>query len=114
MKEITSVEQLTDTLSGSNDQPVFIFKHSTACPISAGAHEKVKKYISGPDGEKPDFYMVKVIESRPISNAVEQQLAIRHQSPQLILVKDGQAVWSASHYGIHADAIADALKKVTA
>jgi bacillithiol system protein YtxJ len=111
VNEITTLEQLEDALAASQQQPVFLFKHSTACPVSAGAHEKVRQYLNNPNGgEKPTFYLIKVIESRPVSNAIEEKLAVRHQSPQLLLVKGGQAVWNASHYGIHGDAIAEALR----
>lgn len=115
VKELTSKDALNDCLSQSQSRPVFIFKHSTACPISAGAYDKVVKYIDQKDGEDlPEFYLVKVIESRPVSNEVEALLSVRHQSPQLILVKGGEAAWSASHYGIHAEAISNALARVAA
>jgi bacillithiol system protein YtxJ len=55
--------------------------------------------------------MVKVIENRGVSNAVAERLGVEHQSPQMILVKDGQALWSASHHGIHAEKLREGIAK---
>jgi bacillithiol system protein YtxJ len=110
VNEISSAEELQRTLDASEQKPLFIFKHSTACPISAGARDKVNTFISRSNGgDMPTFYVVKVIESRPVSNQIEADLGVRHQSPQLILVKGRKAVWSASHYGIDNERIAEAI-----
>lgn len=111
MKELIDIEELEACLAASNAAPVVIFKHSTACPISAGAYQNVQRFLSQPPGDCPEFYLVKVIESRPVSNEIASRLGVQHKSPQIILVKDGQPLWSASHYGIHVDAIAAALKE---
>lgn len=112
MKEITTLDDLNQALDASAQQPVFLFKHSTACPISSGARDKVTEFISRRRAENlPPFFMVKVIEARTISNRIADDLGIRHQSPQLILIKDRKAVWSASHYGINPETIGDALNE---
>ena len=113
MKEITTIEEWEACLSASQTKPLFIFKHSTRCPISAGAHDAVTRYIAKAVAEGPEFIMVKVIESRPVSSAIAEGLGIEHKSPQLILISNGQAVWSASHYGINAESIAEAVKALT-
>ena len=53
--------------------------------------------------------LVKVIEDRQVSNQIADQLQLQHKSPQLILLQDGAVKWSASHYGIYADAIQNAV-----
>ena len=113
MKEITTIQEWEACLAASQTKPLFIFKHSTTCPISAGAHDAVTRYIAKAGAEGPEFIMVKVIESRPVSNAIAESLGIEHKSPQLILLKDRQAVWSSSHYGINDDNIAEAVKALT-
>jgi bacillithiol system protein YtxJ len=110
MKEITTVEEWESCLAESATRLVFIFKHSTRCPISSAAHDAVTRYIAKAAGG-PEFHLVKVIESRPVSSAVAEALGIEHKSPQLILIKNGQAVWNASHYGINAEGIAEAVKQ---
>lgn len=108
MIALTSLDALDACLTASQQRPVFIFKHSTACPISAEAYRHVVSYASTAGPDEPEVYMVKVIEDRPVSNQIAQELQVTHKSPQLILVKDRKVSWSASHYGIDADRIRSA------
>lgn len=111
MEELQSEEDLARVMEASRERPVFLFKHSTACPISAAACREVESYRDATgDAGRPDIYMVKVIESRPISNQIAEDLGVPHRSPQLILVKNGQAVWNGSHHGINRTTIAEAAR----
>ena len=114
MIELTSEEQWQERLDGSDERPFFVFKHSTTCPISAGAYNRVGIYREGASSDSPEIVLVKVIESRPLSNAIAGALGVTHQSPQLILVKDGRAVWDASHHLINEDGIAEAVASLSA
>jgi len=100
LNEITSENEWQEVVEKSKEEPVFVFKHSTACPISAGAHRQVTRY----EGGRPVF-MVKVIESRPISTKIAESTGVPHASPQLILLKDGAPAWNTSHGNITADAM---------
>lgn len=104
MKEITSHEQWKELLEQSESQPFFIFKHSTTCPISAFAHQNVKNYES----ELP-IYLVKVIENRPISLEIADDLRVQHQSPQALFVMHREAKWNQSHYDITEESLASAV-----
>ncbi len=105
MKELTRVDELDPILQATASAPAFLFKHSTTCPVSAGAHRQVQAYLEGADASAPPVYLVKVIESRPLSNEIASRLSFVHQSPQIILVDGGEAVWNASHGAITADSI---------
>ncbi|NUM53022.1 MAG: bacillithiol system redox-active protein YtxJ [Candidatus Hydrogenedentes bacterium] len=109
MKALTSLPELDDCLIASAEKPVLIFKHSTACPISSQAYHEVAKYIQNASESDPKVYLVKVIEARPVSNQIADELALQHKSPQLILVKDRSVLWSSSHYGINEQAIREAV-----
>jgi bacillithiol system protein YtxJ len=109
VKVLTNPEALEQALAQSHVEPVFIFKHSTACPISGEAHQRVTTYIKAAE-EPPALFMVRVIEDRPVSNLITEALKVPHASPQLILVKNGKAAWDVSHLNISADAIRDALR----
>ena len=109
VKSLSTLESLDSCLSESVTRPVFIFKHSTACPISAEAYRHVAAYAEQANATSPEVYLVKVIEERPVSNQIADQLGLQHKSPQLILVKERKVLWSTSHYGVHADAIRDAV-----
>lgn len=110
MNEILTTDEWQALLAGSEGTPFFILKHSTRCPISAAAYERVRAFIPTAPPATPPVFLVKVIESRPVSNAIAEDLQLIHKSPQMILVAGGKAAWSASHHGIHAESITEALK----
>jgi bacillithiol system protein YtxJ len=110
MNPLTSMDTLDECLSASANGPVFIFKHSTSCPISGAAQDRLDALLDAREA-LPPFYRVKVIEDRPVSNAIAERLDVTHKSPQLILVRDGQAVWTTSHHNIQADTIDEALRE---
>lgn len=110
VNEITSIDQLEAALRESDAQPVLIFKHSTTCPISASAYHRVATYLREAGEAAPKTFLVKVIESRPVSNEIAARLGVTHQSPQAILVRAQRAVWHASHHAIEAGAIQRALQ----
>lgn len=108
MEEIIDDAGLSDAMSASREGPVFLFKHSTACPISSTAYQEIAGYVEqGGDDVRP-VYLVKVIESRQVSNAISTRTGVEHKSPQLILLNGEAAVWTASHYGINREAMAKA------
>jgi len=110
VEELLSQEDLDQALAAGTPGPILIFKHSTACPTSHAAYQRVAAYLEECAAEAPPCYLVKVIESRPISNALAQSLGVTHQSPQMILIRDGKATWNASHGGITAETITLALQ----
>lgn len=113
MEEIVDETGLSVAMAASRENPVFLFKHSTTCPISAAAYREVAGYVKGGgDGGARTVYLVKVIESRPVSNAISSQTGVQHQSPQLILLDGGAAVWDASHSGISGARIVEAAAAV--
>jgi len=109
--ELTRIADLDAVVNASAETPQFIFKHSTSCPISAGAHRQVVRYLDEREGDAPPVHLVKVIESRPVSNEIASRLGVTHQSPQMILLEGGAARWNASHQSITADALSQAATK---
>jgi bacillithiol system protein YtxJ len=100
---IDSTEKLNDLFEKSKETPVVLFKHSITCPISTDASTQMSIVNA-------DVNLVVVQTSRSISNEIETRTNIQHQSPQIIILKDGKPVFNASHYKITADAIEGALK----
>lgn len=105
---LTSQSDWTDALEKSSDGPVLIFKHSTACSVSAKAHPEMAEV-----GKTEDIptYKVVVQEARPVSDAIEADLEIRHETPQVLLVEEGQVMFNASHFDVTAEAIRDELRR---
>ena len=109
LKELVEIDELNEVWATSVEKPVLLFKQSTTCPISADAFDEFKTFSAKNEAEYAAFY-VKVRESRPVSNQIEEELGIRHQSPQIFLVKDKEAMWNASHTEITVDSIQEALQ----
>jgi len=80
------------------EETVMIFKHSTACPVSWAAHMQMMKFADEHSGFP--ISMVPVIQARQASNRIAEQTGIRHESPQVILMRAGKVVSSLSHGSI--------------
>jgi bacillithiol system protein YtxJ len=112
MIEISDLSGLESMIAASNDTPVLLLKHSTACPVSASVYRRVVDYLQAEGAAAPPCYLVKVIEARPVSNAAAERFGVKHQSPQLLLVHAGKSVWDASHGAIEASAIRGAVARL--
>ena len=99
---IDSIDKLDDLIAASADKPVFLFKHSDTCGISADILEQLG-VVNG------EINILVVQDDRAISNAVAEKLGIRHASPQAFVLKDGKPVYHATHYGIDPDKINEHL-----
>lgn len=108
-KEIQTVEEWDDALRQTDTRPLLLLKHSTACPISAEALREYEAYLTNERKEDVNYLLVKVIESREVSNKIADDLGIKHESPQIIFVKDRKAVWNASHWDVTQTAIRNTL-----
>ncbi|PWT90686.1 MAG: bacillithiol system redox-active protein YtxJ [Blastocatellia bacterium] len=96
-------EALDTLIDNSKSHPVVVFKHSTACGISAAAYREMEKY-------EGDVSLVVVQTARDVSRELATITGIRHESPQVIILRNGKAVWNASHYQIKAGAVAQATE----
>ena len=83
------------------------FKHSAACAASGVAMEEMQIFAAG----NPDVpvHVVDVRKQRPLSQKTADYFGVQHESPQVIIVRDGTAVWHASHFGITAVKVAAAM-----
>ncbi len=108
---LTGMEELDEAIASSAERPVFVYKHSTVCPVSARAADHYHDFADGDASSPPPlFTQVLVIENRDLSNEIESRLSVRHESPQLLLLRDGKVAWHASHFSISTDNIQSALE----
>lgn len=99
--DLTTPEDVDAVLAESRTAPILLFKHSETCGISAQAWDE----LSEARASLPvALYVISVQAGRAASSAVAERLGIRHESPQLLLVGDGRARWTASHFRITGDA----------
>lgn len=94
---LTDEEQLRQIITRSGVKPQVIFKHSTRCSISSVAYQRLQK-AQQPDGL--DFYYLDLLAHRPLSNKVAEVFEVHHESPQVLVIKNGKCVFDESHLGI--------------
>lgn len=100
-KKLEEISQIEDIKEESNHQPIMIFKHSTRCSISAMAWDRLKRNWKDEDSQKIKPYYLDLISYREISNAIAKEFGVYHESPQVIIIKDGRATYNNSHMGIN-------------
>ena len=81
-----------------------IYKHSPLCGLSASAAREVRRFMG--DHPRTPVYMLDVIRDRALCRTVEERLDVRHESPQVIVIRDGSVAWEASHRSVRAEALA--------
>ncbi len=100
---LTDVNQLGEIIFNSNEKPAVIFKHSTRCSVSRMALKQFENEFNLAEEVTP--YFLDLIAYREISNEIANRFNVYHESPQILLIKDGQSVYDASHSDIDAEAL---------
>ncbi len=93
-------KQLVSIKEESNTQPVLIFKHSTTCSISKATLDRLERNWNDEDMATLKMYYLDLLSYRSISNQVADEFNIEHQSPQVLIISNGKAVYTNSHFGI--------------
>jgi bacillithiol system protein YtxJ len=106
---LTTEDHLREIIEESYRRPVVIFKHSTRCGISSMAKSRLESKWDISIAELP-FYYLDLLRYRDISDRIANDLNVRHESPQVLLVSKGKCFYHASHSGIDVSAIKAALK----
>ena len=102
---LESQSQLDQLIEESNDKKVVIFKHSTSCGISGMVKRSFDSAMESSSDDDISFYYLDLLKHRDISNKIASQLDVIHESPQLIVLKDGNVIHDSSHYSINYDNI---------
>jgi bacillithiol system protein YtxJ len=104
MQRLKNIDELQHILR----QPVaVVFKHSTRCPMSAAAFSEMKALVES--NPQAPVCLVNVIDDRAVSTEIARITSVRHESPQVLILKEGRVVWHASHHGVTAAAVAREL-----
>lgn len=107
-ENLTSLEQLDEIVKASETQPVAIFKHSTRCGIS----RMVLNQFEGSydmDPAQMRLYFLDLLSYREVSNEVAIKFQVLHQSPQLIVIRNGVAVHHSSHHNIRSSILKEMI-----
>jgi hypothetical protein len=97
-RQLTNLGQLNEIEEISTEKAVLIFKHSTRCSVSRMVLKQFENEFNWQDEVVP--YFLDLLSYREISNAIAHRYEVQHQSPQVIMIKDGKAVYNASHESI--------------
>ncbi|HLR25666.1 MAG TPA: bacillithiol system redox-active protein YtxJ [Fodinibius sp.] len=100
--------RLSEIADQSYKRPQLIYKHSHRCGTCFFAKNQVEE-AADQIREEADLHFVDVIGSRAVSNRITDKWGVRHESPQLLLLKDGEVVWHASHGAIKSRVILKVL-----
>lgn len=103
---LTDEEQLKQIISKSQNRPQVIFKHSTRCSISSVALQRLQKVEQPAD---IDFYFLDLLAFRSLSNKISEAFRVHHESPQVLVVRDGNCIYNESHLSISMDEIIDSV-----
>ena len=103
-KELNSIEQLEAIDKMSFEKKQAIFKHSTRCSISSMVRNRVERDYDIDEADL-DIHFLDLISFRNISNGIADKWGVRHESPQMIILKNGKAIHDSSHTNISVEQI---------
>lgn len=106
LEEINTLESI---IKESESQPVLIFKHSTRCSISSSAKDRLERKWDDNQAKNIKPYYLDLLNHRDISNQIANEFGVEHQSPQVILIKNGKAVFNTSHMSINFESITKSI-----
>ncbi len=107
---LTSLEQLDTIKEQSFTKPIVLFKHSTRCSISDMAKGRLDR---SPDNTNADFYYLDLIAHRDISSEIAERFKVNHESPQILLILNGECTYAESHMGIRMEEIEEQLNQAS-
>ena len=108
--KLQSPSEVDSMFEQSHQQPVLLFKHSLTCPISGAALREYQRFLEDrPEDDETVYTLVELQNAREVSSAITERGGIKHESPQALLVRDGEVAWHASHWSIKVDALAGAV-----
>ena len=95
MKDINTIQEYKSLIE--TQKTCVIYKHSSTCSLSASILAEVQSYLSQNSSLADKFYRVLVIESRELSNYIAEITGVRHESPQILVLKNAECIWHDSH-----------------
>lgn len=96
--ELTNEQQLDDIRQQSKDTSIVIFKHSTRCSISHMAKSRLEREAAA---DNISIYHLDLIRHRTLSNKIAADFAVHHESPQVLIIRNGECTYEDSHNGIN-------------
>jgi bacillithiol system protein YtxJ len=108
---LSDLDMLEAAIAESRERPVLLFKHSRTCGISCEALDELHAHLRDGGSGGASYKMITVQSHRRVSDHVAERLGVRHETPQAIVIRDGQSIWNASHFRITADELGKVLQR---
>ena len=105
---LESIDQVNQIVERSKEKPCVIFKHSTRCSISSMAKFRLEGDWDLSEN-KVEAYYLDLIAHRDVSQYIAEELSVYHESPQIILIKDGEVIYDESHLDITVNELKECL-----
>ena len=106
-RSLASEADWADARSRSEEQPVLVFKHSSACPVSGNADQEMRQLAE--DTDLPVYKLV-VQQSRTLSDEIADTLGVRHETPQAILIDEQAPAFHTSHFEVTVETLREAVR----
>ena len=108
-KALNTQLQLQEIIRESFNQIIFIFKHSTWCNVSSLAKMRLEDNWAREFSTNTEIYLLDVFKQRDLSNEVASVFQVHHESPQILLIQDGECFHDASHFDITVEEIREVI-----
>ena len=107
---LQTAAEIESLIAQSRERPVLVFKHSLTCPISTAAFREYQQFLENrPADDEAVYTLIEIQKAREVSNSIAERTGVRHESPQALLLRDGEVAWHASHWKIKAQVLAEAV-----
>jgi bacillithiol system protein YtxJ len=106
-KFLTEISQLEAIHQASENKDILIFKHSTTCSISHMA--KMRLEDKWDENIIPEVFYLDVKKDRNISDKIAESFGVHHESPQVLIIREGECIYDASHFDISVEEIKETL-----
>ena len=103
MKNINTIDEYKKQITLNNIY--LVFKHSNKCEVSKVVYKRLQDALDNKTLNISIFMLV-VQDSRELSDFIEKETKIKHETPQIILFKDGKVIYTESHYKILSEIVA--------
>jgi bacillithiol system protein YtxJ len=105
---LQSEQQFNEVMEKSKERSQVIYKHSSRCNLSSIIKDSLENEECSPHA---DFYFLDVVSNRALSRRIAKDLHVHHESPQVILIREGRCVYEESHFGIRMEEICRQVEK---
>lgn len=109
---ISNIADLNQVDKASQGKPVMLFKHSVTCGISSGAKYRLESDWENLSSDIPCYYL-DLLSHRDVSNAIAERYNVVHQSPQILIISEGESVYDTSHHNISVGDINSAVERLS-